>query len=67
MKSDFTERGKFWVFLALCVYVNGIFRVSYELDAENLSYLWLVIYPVLATGLSGFVVLAYELFRLFFF
>jgi len=67
MKSDFTERGRFWIFLALCLYVPGIFRVSYQLDSENLSWLWAFIYPVLSTGLSNFIVLAFYFFQFLFY
>lgn len=66
MKSDFTERGRFWIFLALCLYVPGIFRVSYQLDSEDLSWLWIFIYPMLATGLSNFIVFFFSLVEFFF-
>lgn len=50
-RSTLTERQKFWIFLAICLYVPTIFRASFILDSENLAWTWLFLYPLLACSL----------------
>ena len=65
-RSTLTERQKFWIFLAICIYVPTIFRASFILDAENLAWTWIFLYPIMSTGLLCPVLFLAYLFRFFF-
>lgn len=65
-RSTLTERQKFWIFLAICIYVPGIFRASSQMMVDDFEWGWIVLYPIMSTGLLCPVLFLAYLFRFFF-
>lgn len=54
MNSQLTGKQKFWILLSAYFQFLFLFSFVFEIDSADVAWVWVIVYPIMASGLLGF-------------